>query len=188
MKSVKEVVVKYKGELDPNATLAGKGAYSKAGFSELVNALMNDTSFEIPVMDKSGKSTNINLSEMYREELKKNIASAGCPQKPELNVVDSSHIHTNALAEIIPHAVDMYISCGKKFDFPLHSDRISSIYLTDVPGKVKNTAIRDMKTGEVLGSTTTTTQDHVQMRVKSQVPKDRINKVRKDMSGNVVKK
>ncbi len=187
MKSVSEVLKKYKAE-DVEKTVCGKGAYSKAAFAEITNALINDTTFKVPVLDKSGQETLVNFSEVYRAEMKKNIAAAGYPQKPEIDVVDKTVLHTNALAEIIPHAIDIYISCGKKFDFPIHEDRIGSIYLTDVKGKVKDTAIRDMKTGENLGTTTTTTQDHVAYRVKSQVPKARVQKVRKDIHGNVVVK
>lgn len=187
MKSVNEVLTKLKGEGNVDKTVCGKGAFSKAAFTEITNALVNDSTFKLPVMDKHGNVTEVNLSEMYRAELKKNIAAAGYPQKPEIDVVDSININTNALADIIPHVLDMYVACGKKFEFPNHEDRISSIYLVDVKGKTKDTTVRDMKTGDVIGTTTTTTKDHVQMRVKSQVPKKLVHKVRKDLNGNVVR-
>jgi len=188
MKTVNEVLQKLKGEDKVDETICGKGSFSKAAFSDITNALINDTTFKVEVLDKQGKATEVNFSELFREELKKNIASAGYPQKPEIGVVDNANLYGNVIAEMAPHLIDMYVATGRKFEFPLHKDRISSVYLVDVKGKTKDTTVRDMKTGEKIGTTTTTTQDHIQMRVKSQVPKALVKKVRKDLNGNVVSK
>ena len=188
MKTVSEVLKKYKGEDKAEEVICGKGAFSKAAFTDITNALINDTGFMVKVLDKQGNETKVNLSEMFRSELKKNVVAAGCPQKPEIDVIDKTPLHTSNIAEIIPHVVDIYLTCGKKFDFPIHKDRVGSVYLAEVKGRVKDTAVRDMKTGEHLGTTTTTTEDHIQYRIKSQVPKDLVKKVRKDLKGNIVKK
>lgn len=188
MKTMEDVLKKLKGEDKAEATVCGKGAFSKSAFADITNALINDTTFKVQVLDKHGNTSDVNFSELYRAELKKNIANAGYPQKSEISVVDSSNIATNAIAELIPHVIDIYTATGRKFEFPLHKDRISSIYLVDVKGKTKDTVVRDMKTGANIGSTTTVTQDHVQMRVKSQVPKHLVKKTRKDLNGNIVNK
>lgn len=188
MKTMKDVLAKLKGEENIEKTVCGRGAFSKSSFADITNALINDTTFTVPVLDKHGNETKVNFSEMYRNELKKNIAAAGYPQKSEISVVDTANINTSAIAEIIPHVLDIYVASGKKFEFPLHKDRISAIYLVDVKGKTKDTTVRDMKTGANIGTTTTVTQDHVQMRVKSQVPKALVKKTRKDLDGKVVVK
>ncbi len=64
---------------------------------------------------------------------------------------------------------------------------VGSIYLASNPGKTKEIQVRDIKTKEALGTTTITTQDSVQVRAKSPVPKHLQVKVRKDVNGNLVK-
>ena len=142
MKTVTEVLQKLKGEDHKvDETICGKGSFSKAAFTEITNALINDTTFKLPVLDKQGNTTEVNFSELFREELKKNIASAGYPQKPEIGVVDNANLYGSVIADMAPHLIDMYISTGRKFEFPLHKDRISSVYLVDVKGKTKDTIL-----------------------------------------------
>lgn len=188
MKMVDEVLGKIKGVENVDTTLTGKGSFSKQGFSELTSALLNDTSFKVKSIDKNGQTVETNLSELIRNDIKKTIANAKYPQKSEAGVLDTCEIATAGIAEAIPHIVSEQIRCGKKFDLPATKEMVGSIYLAPNPGKTKEVQVRDIKTKENLGTTTITTQDSVQVRAKSPVPKHLQTKVRKDTAGNVVKK
>lgn len=189
MKTVNEVLGKIKGEDKVNEVLTGKGSFSKSGFADTVNALVNDTTFGIKAYDKDGNVTGtINISEMIRSDIKKSIENAKYPQKSEVGVLDSSEIVTKGLAEAIPYIVMEQMKAGKKFDLPNNQNVVGSIYLADVPGKVRETEVRDILTKENLGTSITTTKDSVQIRTKSPVPNSCIvSKVRKDVNGNVIK-
>ena len=188
MKTVTEVLGKIKGEDKINDVLTGKGPFSKSGFSDTVNALVNDTTFGIKTYDKDGKETGtVSISELIRSDLKKTLDNAKYPQKSESGVLDSTDIVTKGLSEAIPYIVMEQMKAGKKFDLPSQPNVVGSVYLADVPGKVKESQIRDPKTQENLGTTTTTTTDYVQIRAKSPVPNSCVvSKVRKDVNGKVI--
>lgn len=187
-KNVTDVFGKAKGTDKINDVLTGKGAFSKAGFADSVNALANDTSFQIKQFDKDGKQTGtINLSELLRADLKATVQKAGYPQKTEAAVLDSAEIVTKGIAEAIPYIVMEQLKQGKKFDLPAQPNVQGSVYLAPVKGKVKTSKIRDIQTKQELGTVTTTTKDSVQVRVKSPVPNACVvSKVRKDLNGKVV--
>ena len=187
MKMVNEVLGKIKGEENVAETLTGKGAFSQSGFSDLVSALVNDSTFKIKTFDKDGNPDGeLSISDLIREDLKKTLAKANYPQKSEAGVLDNCEIVTTGLSRAIPQIVMQQMSCGKKFDLPSTDKTVGSIYLANVEGKTKDVAIRDLKTHEPLGSTTITTQPSIQIRAKSPVPKHLTTKVRKDNSGKVV--
>lgn len=188
-KMVNEVLEKAKGGKDKvNEILTGKGAFSKQGFGDVVNALVNDTTFKIKTYDKDGKATgDVSISELIRSDLKKTIANAGYPQKSEIGVLDTSEICTKGLSEAIPQFVMQQIACGKKFDLPIQPNVNGNIYLAEVKGKTSTSNVRDPKTQQSLGTVTTTTKDYIQVRAKSPVPKSCVaSKVRKDVNGKVV--
>lgn len=187
MKTVNEVLGKIKGEDKVTEVLTGKGAFSKAGFSDLTNALANDTTYKVTSVDKDGNKIETNLSELLRADLKKTLDNAKYPQKPEAGVLDTCDISTKGLAEAIPYIVREQMQCGKKFDIPSTEKMVGGVYLANKPGETKDIKVRDMKTGEVIGSTTVTNKDCIQIRAKSPVPKNLQTKVRKDLNGNVVK-
>ena len=186
MKSVKDVLSRIKGEGKVTQTVTGKGSFSKTGFGDITNALVNDTTHKVTHFGKDGKEHAVNLSELIRADLKKTIANAKYPQKSEIAVVDSVDICTNGLAEAIPFIVREQASCGKKFDIPATKEMCGSIYLANVPGRTRTSPVRDIKTQEDLGTTTITTKDSIQVRAKSPVPKHLQTKVRRDKSGKVV--
>ena len=186
MKLANEVLGKIKGEDNVTATLTGKGSFSKQGFSELTSALINDTTFKVKSIDKNGQIVETSVSDLIRNDLKKTIANAKYPQKSEAGVLDTCEIATAGLAEAIPFIVNEQLRSGKKFDLPAQQDMVGSIYLAPNPGKTKTVQVRDIKTKEDLGTTTITTQDSVQIRAKSPVPKHLQTKVRKDTAGKVV--
>lgn len=188
-KNVNDVLSKAKGTDKVSEIMSGKGAFSKSGFGDLVNAFANDTSYKVKTWDKDGNVTGeVSISDLIRSDLKKTLEKAKYPQKSEVAVLDSCEIVTNGLAEAIPQIVMQQIGSGKKFDLPQQQKVQGSIFLADVPGKVKNTTIRDPKTQEVLGTVTTTSKDSMQVRAKSSVPNHLQTKVRKDPSGKVVNK
>lgn len=184
MKSVKDL----KGD-KINQICTGKGAFSASGFSDLVGAMANDTTFSITTYDKNGQPNgSVNVSELIRADLKKSVANAKYPQKSEESILDSSEICTKGIAKAIPYIVEEYLMSGKKFDLPQQANFQGSIYLADVPGKTKVSKVRDIQTKKELGTSVTTTKDSVQVRVKSPVPKNCVvSKVRKDLNGKVVK-
>ena len=188
MKMVDDVLGKVKGEKNVTETLTGKGSFSKQGFCDLTSALVNDTTFKVKSIDKAGNVVETSVSELIRNDLKKTLANAKYPQKSEAGVLDTVEINTDGLAQAIPFIVQEQIRCGKKFDFPAQKDMGGSIYLAANPGKTKEVQVRDMKTGENVGTTTITTKDSVQIRAKSPVPKHLQTKVRKDVKGNVITK
>lgn len=188
MKTVEEILGKAKGEKNVTATLTGKGSFSKQGFGELTSALVNDTTFKVKSLAKDGSVVETSISELLRKDLKKTLENAKYPQKSEAGVLDTCEISTSGLAEAIPYIVNEQLRCGKKFDMPTQKDMVGSIYLAANPGKTKEVKVRDMKTGQEVGTTTITTKDSVQIRAKSPVPKHLQTKVRKDLKGNVITK
>lgn len=186
-KMVNEVLSKSKENIDEVKT--GKGAFSKSGFSDLVGALANDTSFKVKTYDaKTGKVTGeVSISELIRNDLKKTLEKAKWPQKSEAGVLDSCEIVTTGLAEAIPHIIMEQLKCGKKFDMPAQKNVVGSIYLSETKPGTKVTQIRDPKTQEALGTVETTSQAAVQIRAKSPVPEHLQKKVRKDVNGKEIK-
>lgn len=188
MKTVNEVFGKIKGTDKVNEIIPGKGNFSKAGFGDMVGAMVNDTTFKITTYDKDGKASGtLNISELIREDVKKTIANAGYPQKSEAGVLDTAEICTKGLAEAIPYMVMEQLKTGKKFDLPTTEKSVGSVYLKEVKGGVKESKIRDPQTQQDLGTVTTTSKDCIQVRTKSSVPGFLQTKVRKDLKGNVVK-
>jgi len=188
MKTVKDTLGKIKGEDKLNDVMTGKGAFSKAGFADTVNALVNDTTFKIKTFDKNGQvNGEVSISELIRNDVKKTLNNAKYPQKSEVGVLDNSDICTAGLAEAIPYIVMEQMKCGKKFDLPAQANVVGSVYLQNVPGKVKTVQVRDPKTQENLGTTTITYKDSIAVRTKSPVPNHLQTKVRKDKNGNIVK-
>ena len=187
MKMVNDVLGKTKGEDKINDILTGKGSFSKQGFGDVVNAMVNDTTFKLPTYGKDGKvNGEVNISEMIRNDLKKTLEKAKYPQRSESGVIDTCEIVTTGLAEAIPHLIMEQIKQGKKFDMPVQSRCIGSVYLADVPAKTKEVQIRDPKTQENLGSATIKTEAYVQLRAKSPAPAHLQTKIRKDVNGNVI--
>lgn len=187
MKTVNETLGKIKGEGKLDDVMTGKGAFSKAGFSDTVNALVNDTTFKVKTFGKDGQvNGEVSISDLIRDDLKKTLANAKYPQKSEAAVLDTTEICTKGLAEAIPYIVMEQMKCGKKFDLPVQANVGGSIYLANVPGKVKEVQIRDPKTQQNLGTATITTKDSVQIRAKSPVPAHLQTKVRKDANGKVI--
>ena len=186
-KTVNDVMTKVKGTDKVDEILAGKGSFSRSGFDDLVNAFVNDSSYKVKTYGKDGSVTGeVSISELIRDDLKKTVAKAGYPGKTEASILDSCEIATKGLAEAIPQIVMQQIGTGKKFDLPTQEKVQGSIYLQNVPGKVKDTTIRDPKTQEVLGTVTTTSKDSMMIRTKSPVPSHLQTKVRKDVNGKVV--
>lgn len=188
-KMVNEVLEKMKGTDKVSEIITGKGSFSKAGFNDLVGAMANDTTFKVKTYDgKTGTETGeVSISELIRSDLKKTLDKANYPQKSEAGILDTCEIVTNGLSEAIPQIVMQQIAAGKKFDLPAQPQVVGSIYLADVPGKVKTSQIRDPKTQQDLGTVTTTSKDSIQIRAKSPCPAHLQTKVRKDPAGNVVK-
>lgn len=187
-KMVNDVLGAIKGTDKVSDIVTGKGSFSKQGFGDAVNALANDTTFQIKTFGKDGKENgSVNISELIRSDIKKTIEKAGFPQKTEAGVLDTAEICTKGIAEAIPYIVMEQIKCGKKFDMPQQPTVGGSIYLAPVDGKKKVSKVRDIKTKQELGTVEVTTKDSVQIRAKSPVPKSCIvSKVRKDNDGKVV--
>jgi len=187
MKMVNEVLGKIKGEDKINDTLTGKGAFSVTGFNDLVNAMINDTSFKIPTYGKDGKKDGeISISELVRNDIAKTADKAKYPQKSEAGVFNSSEIVTTGLAKAIPYICLTWLAAGKKFELPNTGDMSGFIYLQNVPGGTKVSQVRDMKTGANIGTSETKTKDHIEVRAKSSAPDWLKTKVRKDVNGKVV--
>lgn len=187
MKTVNETLGKIKGVDKLDDVMTGKGAFSKAGFADTVNALVNDTTFKVKTFGKDGNvNGEVSISDLIRKDLTKTIDNAKYPQKSEVGVLQNTDICTTGLAEAIPYIVMEQMKCGKKFDLPMQANVGGSIYLANVPGKVKTVQVRDIKTKEALGTTTITSKDSVQIRAKSPVPAHLQTKVRKDLNGKVV--
>ena len=188
MKSVTELLTSVKGSDKVDQICTGKGAFSASGFGDLVGSLANDTTFKVKTYDKDGKPNGeVNISEMIRADIKKTLEKAKYPQKSEAGVLDSAEIVTAGMAKAIPYIVMEQIMCGKKFDLPQQPTVKGSIYLADVAGGTKTSDVRDIKSGQKIGTSTTVTRDSVQIRAKSPVPQSCIvSKVRKDLNGKVV--
>ena len=188
-KLMNETLGNLKGEDKVHETLVGKGSFSKNGFSDLVSAISNDTTFNIKTYDKDGKENGtINVSELIRSDFKKTLDKAKYPQKSEADKLDSTEIVTSGLAQAIPVIVEEWMKCGKKFDLPTQPEFQGSIYLTEQAGKSRTVNVRNPETQEFLGTTEITTQDHIEVRAKSGTPDYLQTKIRKDPSGKLVEK
>ncbi len=177
MKLVNETLTKIKGEGNADKVLTGKGSFSKQGFGELVNAFANDT---------TAKTGDVNISELLRADLKKTVELAKYPQKSESNVLDTCEIKTDNLSKVIPLLVAEQLKCGKKFDLPSTDTMQGSLFLAPVAAGSKTKQIRDMKTGEPLGTVDITNKEYVKVQAKSPAPKNLVTKVRKDVNGKVI--
>jgi hypothetical protein len=188
MKLVNDIIVKYKGKDKVNETKCGKSAFSKQGFDELFHAVVNDTTYKVTTIDKEGKEIQKNLSTPVRESVKKSFANGKYPQKSEISVFDTSEINTTDWVEAFKEAMDIWMGFGRKFDLPSKKDRNGSIYFTKIPPKEKTMNIHDINSKENLGTTTITTEEYIQIRAKSPVPKHLQKKVRRDKTGKIVTK
>lgn len=189
MKTVMDVLKQIKGEGNETNTLTGKGAFSSQSFGSFVNALANDKDFMVKSYDKAqGKEVERNVRELLVADAKKTLDNAKYPQKSESAVLNTTELATNGLAQVIPTIVGEWLRTGKKLPLPDQKDFNGSIYLMPVKGKTKTVTVRDIKTKEVLGTAEITTQDSVQVRVKSPVPSHLQQKVRKDVNGKIINK
>ena len=188
MKTVTEVLEKAKGADKISDICTGKGPFSASGFGDLVSSLANDTTFKVKTFDKDGKPNGeVSLSELIRDDIKKSVEKAKYPQKSEAGVFDSSEIVTKGIATAIPYIVMEQLKCGKKFDLPNQPNVQGSIYLADVKGGTKVSQVRDIKTGEDIGTSTKTTTDYIQVRANSPAPASCVvSKIRKDKNGKVI--
>ncbi len=185
-KTMNEVLGKIKGTGNENKVLTNKAGFSSSAFDDYVNAIVNDRSYTFKTVDKNGKESEINVSELIRTDLKKTVKEAGCPQPTELGVCDTCDISTKGLANAIRPIVTGFLMTGKKFPLTSQSTFGGDIYLADLPGRTKTVEVFDMKTREPKGTSTITTQDSIQVKVKSPVPKHLVKKVRKDVNGKVI--
>jgi hypothetical protein len=186
-KSVIDVLADLKGKDKVNTPLTGKGPFSAPGFSAYVAAMANDKTYKVPIYNKStGKTEPTSVHELFVQDAKKTAANAGYPQKAEAGVYNDSEIATNGISQAIKILADGWLETGRKFPLLDKPNRSGYVYLQPVKGGVKESKIRDMKSGQPIGTTTTTTKDHVAVRAKSQVPAALTSKVRKDLNGKVV--
>ena len=188
MSFAKDFLEKIKGQGNANKTLTGKGSFSRQGFKDLVGALANDNDFKVTSRAKNGEPVETSISSLIKGDILSTMKKLNYPNKQELaEAVQNGKIDVTGLSEAIPHIVMEQIKTGKKFDLPANDVTNGSIYLAPVAGKTKTVTVRDIKTKEELGTATITTQDSIQVRSKSPVPKHLQTKVRKDKNGNVVK-
>ena len=188
MKMVNETLGAIKGTDKVSDILTGKGVFSQSGFSDIVSALANDTTFKIPTYDKNGEKTGEqSISEMIRADLKSTLEKAKYPQKSESSILDTCDIVTKNLAKAIPEIVFQSMATGKKFDLPYKPGFQGGIYLKDVPAGSKTSQVRDPKTQQNLGTSTSTYKDSIAVAAKSKIPAYLVTKVRKDVNGNVIK-
>lgn len=188
MNMAKDVLKKMKGTDKIDEVIPGKGAFSKQGFSDLVNAIANDTTFTVKTYSDGKETGEINISELLRADLKKTLEKAKYPQKTEAGVLDNCEISTSGLAQAIPLLVMEQMKCGKKFDLPQQEKAVGSIYLAESKPSVKTVKTRDPKTQKELGTCETTNQACLQIKAKSPVPKHLQKKVHRDPSGKIIQK
>lgn len=187
MKLANEVLDSIKGAGKAKTTLTGKGAFSQAGYAAVTKALANDTTFTVPVREKDGKTTQVNISQLVRDDAKKTNLNAGSPQKSENKVFETSPIETNGWARAMLLILREYLKAGRKVEIPADDKFNGALYLAPVAGKTKTVQVRDIKTKEELGTTTIVSQDSIQIRAQSRVPKHLQTKTRRDKDGKVVK-
>lgn len=185
-KNVTEVITKLKGANSAQEVVTGKGSFSSAGFGEFVSSIVNDPSYMAKSVDKTGEVKETNIRDLIVGDVKRTIAAAKYPQASEIGVVDTTEISTKGLEKSFSLILTEWLKTGKKFPLASQPTFTGEIYLKSVPGGVKENPIRDFKTGETIGTSITTTQDSVQVRVKSPVPDTLKQKVRKDLNGNVI--
>lgn len=183
MKLVNDILEKIKGTENINKTVTGKGRFNFNEFKSVASALANDTTYHIKDVKSS---TDLNLSTLIREDIKKTIEKAKFPQKSEIDILNKSDVCVDGIAKSIPYIVMEYLKTGKRFELPEQENMKGSIYLKDIPGKVREVQTRSITSKTPIGSTVITTKDHIQLRAKSSIPSHLKTKVRKDLNGKVI--
>lgn len=186
IKNAKEHFTKMKGDGNETKVLTGKGTFSQTAFANTWSALVNDPTHKVKTVDKEGKEVLVSVRDLVLSDIKKTAANAKYPQKSEVGVYDNTDIAVSGIAEASRHVMLAHMQCGKKVTLPAQKDMVGEVYLQSVPGRVKTSQVRNMKTRQVEGTSTSTTKDHVQVRAKSSAPKHLVTKIRKDNNGNVV--
>lgn len=186
-KTVKEVLEKIKGTGNETKTMTGKGSFSSSNFADFVHAMANDGSFKVKSVGKDGKETETCVKDLLVADAKRTLADAKYPQKSEAGTLDTSEIATTGLSKAITPIITEWLRTGRKLPIAPQKDFVGDVYLASLPGRTKTVNVRDIKTGANIGTTTITSKDSVQVRVKSPVPAHLLTKVRKDASGQVVK-
>lgn len=178
-KTVDEVLAKAKGTDKVSEVLTGKGAFSKAGFEDLVSAAINDTGKKLDIYEDGKSVGTLNISELIRDDLKKTLEKAKYPQKSEADVLDTTEISAKGLAKAIPYIVQLQIEQGKKFDIPQGKDYGGSIYLKDVAASDRTVPVRDPQTQKNLGTCEIINKESKAVVAKSPVPAHLQKKIRK---------
>lgn len=187
MKTVEEVYKATKGDGNIDKIVAGKGSFSKQGFSDTVEALANDKDFFINVYNKDNeKIGEISIHDKLLSDFKKTLEKAGWPQKSEEEILDKCDLFTKGLAEVIPYIVEQYLAQGKKFTLPPTDMYGASIYLMEVKGKKTARDISDPQTHEIIGRVEFDYKDHIKVGSKTEIPNRLYKKVRYDTKGKVV--
>jgi cytochrome c556 len=183
---MKDVLTSIKGAGNEAKVVTGRGPFSSAAFGQFVNALVNDKDYKTTSVDKDGKTVETNVHDLVVADTQKTVENAKYPQKPEAAVLANTEIATVNLPQVVQIIATEWLKTGKKFPLTQQPTFNANIYLVDNPGKTKVVPVRDFATKQETGSTTITTQDSVQVRVKSPVPANLVTKVRKDTKGNII--
>lgn len=169
-KAVNDVLAKIKGTDKVSDVVAGKGSFSKTGFSDLVSAMANDTTFKIPEYKDGKKVGEVSVADLLRNDFKKSVENAKYPQKSEADVLDKAEISTKGTSEAIGYIIKEWLEAGKKFDIPEGEKYKGSIYLKDVKGGTREFPVRDPQTQKSMGTMKITSKDSIAVAAKSPVP------------------
>lgn len=179
-KFVNEIFAKIKGAENIDKTLTNRKRFNANEFKAVVSALANDPTYKV---DNFKSETEFNIGEALRSDLKKTIERAKFPQKNETSVLDTVDICTDGLAKAIPYIVLEHLKTGRMFDLPEQEKLKASIYLKEVPGKTREISMRNVQTGETIGTVTVINKDSYQLKAKSPIPKHLQRRIYKDTNG-----
>jgi len=119
------------------------GSFSRNDFNQLVNAYMNDTSYQMDycvIRDGKKEVQTIPVVKEFREKvLVPLLVEFGVDKQEAVRVIDSYKFkqnQTDGFYELIMDIVYRYMETGKKLNFPSREDFNGSIRLKDIEGGV----------------------------------------------------
>jgi hypothetical protein len=154
----------------------GTARFSKKNFNELLSALVNDTEFATKVAVTKNKELvevkDVFIAKEFRKFLKKQLEKAGVDKADAQAVMDPSFEIDNVdgLYELIATSIYEYIDAHNRFEFLPKEDFRGSIALAQKDKTVKESHVRNPKTGEDMGIWETTTKPYKVLTASSPAP------------------
>lgn len=127
-------------------------SFSKSDFNTLINAMLNDPTYEMETVKmEDGKLVNVTtpvVRELREKFIKPILVDFGVPKTDAERIADDytfKSSQTAVLYNFIADAIYQYMDAGKKFNFPNRKDFSGSVNIQEIDEKVVERDLRDIK-------------------------------------------